>query len=332
MNTENLKSEISKRQTQQQQIRTDLNTYFREMYGIENYFTLFAKHYPIAGSHALSICLARQLPCVNIEHLAIKALCNWLNQHEVPVQYVSLPLTRDSIATSNDYKMSLVKPVTLLRAQNGRLITRHGKVVHRSQRSNLNMKILDSIKTESDQSLMAFHEQKRLDLGASSDYIIDQSAFLQELAEQCLRAGAPIQPKSLYVRQGDYEKRVDRQDLDLDSGLDYRPPAAWYYLPYLALFLDGTMALASTVDKDPEVLNWFQENSSLLEEICGFKPLLINTPLEVEVEGHVSNLNEIPQWVETDTNWLSRLINIAHPLTDLYYITRNYEQNLIALA
>ncbi len=333
MNTRQLFDEIEARRKEKTKIRNLVNDFCFSEYGIENFFAIADKYF--SGRNFFTLCLARQVPCQNIEHFAINLLADFLSINGLNTRAMSMAFTRDSYVSSNEYKASLIKIPYLFRSQkNKRLFINKEHILAGHQRVDIDGKVLDILETCDGMKLVDFHYAMRRKSFGENDHLVDCSSLLRELASQSVISRSRNMPKHVFVRSGLKDRKVNSWEADFSSDLqDPRPQADWYYFLYLLLFLDGSHALASTVDEDPKVIAWFSTNIKKIKEICGFEPLLIDTPLRVQVEDFSSKLNEFPNWAIEDRNWARRIsLSGKNTSNALYDVTEHIAQQLISLA
>jgi hypothetical protein len=333
MNTKKLLEEIRVRELNRDAIRKSINDFCFKEYGVCDFFAIADKYLQEnTGSNVFKICLARQVPCQNIEHLAINRLASFLTENGIETMALPMAFARDSYTSSNEYKTSLAKIPHLFRSRKGGLVVKRENILASHQRENVDGKILDRLETENGISLVDFHYSLRKSIFGESDCFVDFSSFVKEIARQSVESGSLNMPEYVFIRSGIKEKKVRASEADFSNGQDPRPPADWYYFLYLMLFLDGSCALASTIDEDPRVISWFTANIARIEEICGFKPLFVDTPLKVSVDEFSSKLNEFPKWVSEDLDWESKISLSEMSDHKLYHVVEHIEKQLIALA
>jgi hypothetical protein len=333
MNTKKLLEEIRRRSFNREKIRNSINEYCFREYGIYDFFTIADQYLKVSSSENIfKICLARQVPCQNVEHLAINRLASFLTDNGIYSTAMPMAFVRDSYTSTNEYKSSLAKIPHLYRSRKGTLIIKKENILAHHHRENVDGKILDRLETQHGMPLVDFHYALRRNIFGQKDVFVDFSSFVKEIARQSVANGSKNMPEFVFIRSGIKEKKVHPHEADFSNGQDPRPPADWYYFLYLMLFLDGSCALASTVDEDPRVISWFTSNIAKIEGICGFRPLFIDTPLKVSVEELSSKLNEFPKWVSEDAEWESRISLSELSNHKLYQIVEEIEKKIISLA
>jgi len=318
-----LRDEIAARSKDGAKIRERVDEYVRYEYGVQGFTTLAEGFF--AGQRKFGVCLARQIPTANLEHLAKERLVEWMMLQNFEVEAIPMALTRDSVGTKNPLKISYWKVPILDRGRNGRINVQNLRVLEVSDSKDIGQRILSEIRTTSGQTLVEYHQNLRQGAGVSR-WTVDLSYFFLECLRQSIQAGSDRAPKQLYVVRGSKEKKIWTREADLKD--INRPPADWYYFLYLMLFLDGKRGLLSTVDDDDIVTTWFKQSIRKIEEVVGVKPLILDTPKGVEIEGYVSNLVEVPKWPQKDKSWRHKL---GMPPADapIFNVCEHFEKALI---
>lgn len=303
MKTKDLENEIIERKESRKEIERSINEYCKTYYGIDNFSSVINELF--ARQRDFGVCLARQVPTVNIEHLAKHLFVRWLNHRGISAEAIALGFTADSFSTKNDLKRSYCKIPYYL--------TQHRWIVRKKERGSLDGRTLAKILTVDGETLSAHHQDLRRRVFGNNSLKVDVSNFFLECLRECLNNSATEgRPEHLFVeRLPDREKLIRTEELNGQKIL--RPVADWYYPLYLLFFVDGSRALLSTVDDDKKVSSWFKEANNKIEEITGFSSLIIHTPKEVNVDEYRSNLLEIPQWVFRN-NWQGEIDSM--PLSD----------------
>lgn len=322
-----IKDAIQLRQESKEMIREKINEYCFKMYGIENLFSIIDTIFP--KNEGLDICLARQIPTPNIEHLSLKLSVRYLSQSQgIQAQPLFMSFHRDAYPNvQNSYKKSLVNIPILFRSKKGTLITQGQKI----SKGDIQGMILSEIDSIFNKKLPEYHwelMEKAFYEDAKLLHKTDVTIFFQSVLNACTKN----LPEKMYLRKGVKEELVEtkeliRQGLNIKD-LDLRPPATWYYFFYLCLFLDGHKALASTLDEDPNVLAWFDTNNVQMEQICGFQPFILDTPLRVNTGELVSKLEEVPKKALGGNGFLKSLGPLESNL-DFFRIMNHYQKELI---
>ena len=334
MNIQDLKEEVQKRQEANDTIRENLDSYVENNYGILNFSDLVQKYFP--KTEELGICLARQVLTANLEHHGKHAFSDFLTQRGLESVPYGVAFSRDCHIPGkknnpNHYKKSLVT-VPFFNGKKGGMVNKT-PIVPKEQRGHLCGRIYNSIEAHGS-SLIEYHKKLRsLAFGENhADGAMDISSFFSSCLRQCIGNNGKIKPKHVFVSDcGMRERRVGIEFVDFsDDRLDIRPPADWYYPLYLMVMVDGSKALLSTVDHDPTVIEWFERSNRQIENICGFQPLIIQTPAEVNVSGYKSDLHEVPNWTQNNQKWKDDLSTPERD--DLYSVVKHFEISILQKA
>ncbi|GEM_PF-3167336 len=317
-----LNPEIREREARREDIQKAINRFCKEQYGIENFFALADSFF--ASIDGFTVCLARQVPTINVEHIACHMLARWLSSvMERKVTTLPLSLTHDRYLGGNSYKKSLVKLPWLARGRKGLLFV-NGQRIVLGQPEGLS---LGSIKTIEGASLPEYHLALR-ELAFGPNIVVDLSPFFQKLFEESLNSGKGPETAYQVVAMGSVERLVRAK-----AGMkNLRPPAEWVYLFHLMLFLDGKRALLSTVGDNDEVNDWFTEAIETIEEIAGISPFIIDTPVSAQTHEYQSNLLEYPRFVLQE-GWVANMIMPSlDPSLSVFQAVEDLEKQVISLA
>ena len=326
-----LRREIERRRKDSQRLgRAVVDFCYRE-YGLRHFASRVAV--TMGESETFQVCLARQIPTANIEHLAAHALARWLTDAMgMPARAVALGLRRDIFTLANPYKRSLVCIPWLGRGRRGPAV-RIDSIFPWLER--LEGIILGRIVTREGQTLPAYHRTMRDRAFGDADVSVDLSAFHRDNLQHCAQLGKrELLPRRVFLRKDEREEEqpVDpkRPAAPFPGGV--RPPAEWYYLFYLMLFLDGRRALLSTVGDDEEVTGWFRDSIARIEAATGERPLIISTPAEASTEWIRSSLLECPD-PELLDGWEKRLRPpVGGPSLPIYQAMLELERGVLNLA
>lgn len=331
MNGESLFQAVEQRRLQRDEIRKTINEYCLNEYGIHEFFSILDEHLlSKLRQDRLNMCLVRQIPCQNIEHLAVSRLVKYLQKCGHSASLASISFVRDSYLSKNEYKKSLLNLPILGRSRNGLLTVNFENILNVRHRSNVEGRIFDEFRVVDGGKLVDYHLELRRKIFGSEDIVVDLSSFFKELAFQSVNNAGKKHPKCLYVRQGTREVKNYYTMVDFLQGSDDpRPPADWYYFFYLLMFVDGTCSMVSTMDKDPIVVSWFKRNIEIINEICGCPPLIVDIPLEVSVDGFSSKLNEVPRWTIDNDVWHESIVIPEEDNCDLCEVVRLFCEQLI---
>lgn len=311
-----LEREIALRVKDREVIRDRVRSYVFRKFGIEDLFALANE--TLGEVNGFEVCLSRQITTANTEHAAVSAFSNWLTSNmNVEVAGRFLSFTRDAYMP-NPYKRSLVRLPQLKRGRKGPFLN-YQKIANPCEGE-----ILSLISTQKNLSLPSFHENLREGIIAK-EKVSDLSDFFQNLAKSAKKNGPP----SVYLRRGGKEEKSFR----FDVRDDLRPPAEWYYLPYLLLFMDGSRGLLCTINQKSGVYKHFTNSLSEIKKEIGFLPLLIPVPKEIiwEVNGHFEPRGEnIFSEAIFKSGWQSE-INIPSSL-NLHEAFESIEHQILHLA
>jgi hypothetical protein len=319
MKRDQVEREAATRRCAQVEIRSSINAFCAKEFGIKDFFVIADKYFP-EQMDGFQICLVRQIPTPNVEHLA-----TYLSAKAWGLEPVYMSLTRDSFpqqAAENPYKKSLVNSPRMFHGRNG-ISVQFERI---SQEGALQNIIFSDLGTKCGRKLPEVHWELMEMAIPNPPQKLELSSFFQEL----LLSSSKNLPHSVFVRQGRREKMSSYYGYS--EANDPRPPAAWYYFFYLLLFVSGYRGLASTVDEDPEVVEWFRESNQKIKDICGFLPLILDTPLKVEVDGFCSKLNEIPRKALGGNGFFKSLSAPSQATIDgcFFGLMNHYEKELIA--
>ncbi len=259
MDLKQLTQEIKQRERNRQGIRESVQKYAFEKYGIVNLLALVDE--ALGEPESFEVCLARQLATANTEHMACSVFAAWLSRHmDYKVTGRFLSFSRDTYFP-NPYKRSLVRLPQLKRGRKGPFL-HYEKVASPCQGQ-----ILSQIFTTEGDLLPAFHQTMRN--AVSTEQAFDLSGFFQTLVKKVTKS----KPSHVYLANGNQEKK----SFSFDLKDDVRPPAEWYYLPYLlSFFMDGRRGLLCTINsRRPGANNYFVSSINEIKRATGIEPLLI---------------------------------------------------------
>ncbi|TSC79964.1 MAG: hypothetical protein G01um101425_441 [Candidatus Peregrinibacteria bacterium Gr01-1014_25] len=275
-----LAQEVDRRRSNSGRIRKAINDFAIHHRGVDDFAGRADRWMPSANG-ALTLCLARQIATVSLEHLCMELLERWLKP-SLPVKAQIVEFRNDCFA-NNAYKQSLTSLPVLTHLRKDKASFRCVKVVPKDERSRLTSKsLLSSINARLTKQewgvdfqgdLPGFHRALRRAAGLQNGSDFDISDFWSSCAREASRP-----PSSVFVDVGG---KVERRATAPLHGNGYvRPPASWYYLLYLCLFVTGDRALvATTIEEDDEsIRTLFLENIALIEEATGFAPLIVWLP------------------------------------------------------
>lgn len=322
-----LKAEVSRREAARPQIRERIAAFMKEKFGIPNFWEIVDNFFQ--DQNGFGLCLARQIPTSNIEHVGLALLSEWLQNQGFDCEFSPLALYADSYIGGNDYKESLVKiPWVMDRRK------RPGEITHQTEKLLQKSEIVGTgyvfsqMRHHTGAPLTEHHLQL---LGNALGYlppVRDISPYFRLTAQLALEANAHRKPDEVYVTNGTCRERLVRT-AQLEDANFSRPRARWYYLIYLLLLVDGHRGLLSTVDDCDDVTGWFDDAIQEIEKICGFQPLIIDVPVKVEAKGYESFLNEHPLRVQQGS-W-RELVLIPGPEATIFDAAEHFQKSLLAL-
>lgn len=298
MRLSTIKEEIEKRNQVSEEIRTRIENYVYQEYGIPNFWGLVESFIP-AQKDLFTICLARQIPTADIENLALEMTAKWMTENGISTEFAPLSFIMDSFFGGNPEKKHYVKLRLLKRGRNALYV--QGKKI---ASGDLDGAIICKMLMDGEErSVLDYHFEQREKAGMSP-IKADFSLFFRKCVESCLQNKGKS-PRYVFVEREDgKEQKIAPQKLN--GHRITRPPAEWYYPLYFFCFLDGRRALLETIDGEPSVERWFKKSVDLAEEVCGVTPLIFDVPEEIETSRFKSELFEIPTWV-FNTNWQRQL-------------------------
>lgn len=317
MTAETLKKEVAKRGRKREEIRRAVDNVAEKYRGIPNFSATAESFFP--GNGELEICVARQIPTANIECAAHFLLAKELSEKmEIEVSPLYFSFTRDRYSSINKYKKSLIKFPILKKGRKGRFVR-----VETLAKGIEDGEIFSSIETKENQLLVDFHSTLHANCFRGSR-VYDFSRFFEAILLGAI--GTEKAPSKIYYKAGKKEATIPPNNNFNAGGL--RPPADWYYLPYLLLFLSGKRALYSTVGDDQTVSLWFKEANKICEEEIGFSPLIFDAPEKAEAEGCKSTLYEHPLLLR-ENGWEEKVS--GNCTTDIFNMLRHIEEQIISL-
>lgn len=328
MKIEELKEEIERRKAKEPEIRKAIDLYCEAHYGISGFSATVQEIFTTQKNFGL--CIGRQIPTASIELLALEPFTLWLGRAGIVNEAMPLAFLNDSLggSTESALKRSYYRLPFLRRGKNG-LYCQNQNLVGKTERGNLTNLILHCLQTEEGHSLVKYHYELYGKALGEERFIIDISPYFLKFLKASIKQGNG-KPECVYVREGDYERRI--QIYELDGQPLNRPPAEWYYLFHLLMYVDGQRALLFGVGDDDKFVKMFQRSIDKVREITGFEPIIIYIPDHIKTDHYISeHLTEIPAWVLDDREWLSKVSmpDFNYSLFDAY---THFERQLIELA
>lgn len=326
MNKEELVTEVEWRRKHGDAIRSEVDSYAERNFGVRDFSQKADRFF--GNGTGLKICLARQVPTVNIEQVALEISCAALDAElGFPVSALSLSYLRDSYSGRNEYKRSLISQPIIGRRKReraGEIFVQRKNLVPRGVAIKDGM-LFDQIQTISG-ILPEFHLQQRRDAFGTF-----QQADISEFFAVCLResiASGVCQrrmPGHVYEEMGGVDRKIPLARM---NGGRIRPPADWFYHLHFLLLVDGHRALASTVDDCCKIDRIISNVINDIVEEVGVAPLIIDTPDAVETDGHRSGLIEVNPAV-FKSGWKQQMSIIA--TDDLFSLFEGIEREVIRL-
>jgi hypothetical protein len=318
--------EIRLRKNNNTFIRAKINDFFLSEYCIPNIFSYIDNYFYLNNSN-FKLCFPRQVITSQVEQIAAFFLSKYLN-YFYPVNFEFWSFGSDSFTNSNSYKKSLL---------DYKKISRNG-VVYRNKLTSKSSKkyfrsILEDIRIKNGLSLTSHHSKylfkNNLNVTINNNLIRFFRSILYKLNNN-----KSILPYYVFLSNEDKKEfrmyrgsyRISPKNIN-----KVRPPAHWFYLFHLISFLDGSRGLISAEGHDDEVKSWFQKNSDLLYEICGFRPLIIDIPDKVVTSsGYESDLLEI-NTAFFEPGWQERIVDPEGENLDLFEVYKFYAKQLLEL-
>ena len=274
-----LAKEVERRRSQRDRICQAVNDLVRRQRGVDDFTGRSDQWMP--PEEVLHLVLARQIATVSLENLSAHLLGSWINK-QFPARTETVTFVRDTWA-ANAYKQSLTTIPMLTCIRDGLASLRSIKVIPKTERTTVSAaQLLNGIPARLQRSkwgidfqgtLPDLHKLLRCRANMDGNDAFDISDFWMSCAQ------ASSQPPPLiYAERGGRAVPMTLNGRAIDGY--WRPPASWYYLLYLCLFVTGDRALiATTIEEDDEsIRNLFLRNIALIEECTGFPPLIVWLP------------------------------------------------------
>lgn len=323
---QDLRDEIVERVAKKDKIRKAINQHCLDVYGIVKYSEMIDEYFKWQDGFA--ICVCRQIPTINIEHLAKKLMAKWMTDNGLATKAIPPALLNDSFSGANALKCSLVSLPWLKRGKSG-LFCERERILAKADRGNLDGRILADIQTADGRKLFQYHYDLRKKV-LGEEEILDASTIFLKFLKMSIEARKCKAMQGIYIQDGLYEKKINLNDWRMEKIT--RPVADWYYLLHLMMYVDGSRAMLSTIGDNDKVLRWITEAKEKVKEITGFEPLMIDTPNQIKTDKYISeHLTEIPDWVFKDPNWRNK-ITMPEGSSSLFEACAHFESELILRA
>ncbi len=275
-----LRNEVATRKRKAVDTCAALDRFATDYRGVPDFCRRTDEWMPAYGN-GTTFFLARQVASVSLEHLCAEFLAQGMGT-DMDVRAEVVEFTGDCWA-ANSHKNSLVNLPVMTSLKDGKARVRTVRVLPQAQRRRLAMNpLLSSLQAQLKREqwgldftgpLPEFHKLLRQKAGSSNGCGYDVSTLWSD----CL-SDSMLPPESAFV---EVEGCAQRRSMPcLDKGGYVRPPASWYYLLYLSLFLTGDrVLLATTLEEDNvSIQTLFEESIALIERQTGVKPLIVWLP------------------------------------------------------
>jgi hypothetical protein len=211
----------------------------------------------------LIVYLGRQLSSASVEAAGAEQLAAWVSK-AVPAELEVVAFTEDGTFPTNEYKQGLINLPVVRRTRGTTAEVRAVKLVPKSQRRTLSRRpTLASLRT-------------RMRLPGSRSFV----EGLLPAVHRTLRAAAGLRAADTRDLGDLLRALVGCRSTYPGNSHPWPPPAKWFYLAYLGMFVGGHRVPVSTpVDEDPpKVQRLFEEATRLLLAAVGYRPLILTIP------------------------------------------------------
>lgn len=296
------------------QIWCKIDLYIRHKYGINNFRSLlelhFADIYEMNRSSGKPVLfLARQVPSTTFEELTCYGFARHLGY---PIAAGSLLI--DPFVSKNIDKVSKLKMRMLSRSKKGNLVERIDTIQDTITSEGVRF---SHLLTRDGESIGSYHMKLRDTMFRDTYFTANASIMYQEFLRN-----AKVLPSKVFRASSDGREGVIKNPkLEEVQDERVRPPAEWYYLLYLCMFLDGRIILLETYDNPEHGVDRIKlKFESVMEEIynqIGLMPIIIKTlPLDVHLVAYPD---------KKDFQWLKDTVNAMH-LSEQENLTVLYEE------
>ena len=269
---EDLNRVLTERRIRRPNIRTALDAWVENEFGIPNFTAMRDDFFGIAGnSTAFTLC--RQIASLTVEHISAAIVARALG-----FSFLSPSFVEDIFCSNNTEKRSYVHVTWSDYGRKGSTFFRGERIVGESFEalSNVPLNIIRVAPRIGNETVPDFHGRLRKEMFGES-VVPDVSEFHR----MCVRQ-ATKKPRTLFVFNGQKTEKMAISDVDLSQS-NFRPSAEWYYPLFQAWFLDGSMALLENYDyakdgKGAEML--FEHSGRTLRDATGQLPVVLRIPTE----------------------------------------------------
>ena len=264
---------LKSRASQREEIRTSVESFVREKYGIDDLYRILDGFFGSPSEQGPLAVLARQVASVSTEDISFVVGASALG-----LRHETIPFGRDAFTARNHDKLRRVRIPWISWSKKGNMVLAHQSITPATNEELEGMP-LDRIRTEDGTDMVAYHSRLR-EIATGRPVRLDVSPLHVEL----LRA-ARRKPSFVFRET---EQRERRHVMSTESAIfdRDRPPAAWYYVLYLSWFVDGTRVLFETYDNPlSEVAHakrLFEDAADCIRSGTGFGPIVVKIP-------HLSN-------------------------------------------
>lgn len=321
---ENLDKELSERK-KNGEINENINIWMANTYGLENFNQMVKNYFGLNGNGETTAILARHIPSVKVEDIV-----NFIGTKKLGLKFISPSFYKDLFTVSSWSKASCIKMPILKHEGNAinkkylYLSCKKGdKCLAPNQLHELNNIPLEKITTTENVRLVDYHEALRARVFNGESASLEFSNFFENcfsIAREC----GKVDPSIIAFQTVDGLQRKVKVG-DVSSDMVLRPSMAWYYPIFFSLFLNGNFVLLETYGNAPGAIGEFEESVRISKEISGgFAPLVIETPLDIQVGNFVSKAMLEYNMNIQDRSALSELVrqtdNIdSDNITEMFY-------------
>lgn len=274
-----LDGELSKRR-KNGEIKENVDSWIEKEYGIKDFCQMVRNYFALTSEKDSIALLARHIPSAKVEDIV-----SFIGTKKLGLKLIGLSFKRDQFTSTNWSKYSCVKMPILKRE--GKNINKEYKYLALSQPNELNGVSIEQILTKDGISLFEFHANLRKQIFNGAAPVVEFSDFFERCFSIARMQGKVPSSMIAFQNIGGKQKKVKVGEIPLNIVL--RPSMAWYYPIFFSFFLNGNFVLLETYKNAPGAEEEFKESIRIGKEISGgFVPLVIETPLNIEVENFTS--------------------------------------------